>query len=66
MFRLQDDTSIEAGAPVGCCAPCRRRSVAVVRHRQLRVLRQVAGRAEAGYRTLLAQHTGQGGGVDAA
>ena len=64
--RPQDDFPIEVGAPAGCCARCRRRSVAVAHRRQQRVLRQVAGRAEAGYRTLLDQHTRQGSGVNAA
>jgi hypothetical protein len=54
-----------AGTPAGCCAPCRRRHAAVARRRQQRALRQVARRAEAGYRALLAQHARQGGGGDA-
>ena len=61
-----DDFPIGAGAPAGCCASCRRRSAAVTRRRQHRALRQVARRAEASYRALLAQHSPQGGGGDAA
>ena len=55
-----DDFPIGAGAPAGCCASCRRRSAAVTRRRQHRALRQVARRAEASYRALLAQHSPQG------
>ena len=54
------------GAPAGCCVLCRRRSAAVADRRRQRTLRQIARRAEAGYRTLLAQHTREGGGGDAA
>ena len=53
-------------ATAGCCTPCGRRKVAVARRRQQRTLQQVARRAEAGYRALLAQHTRQGGGGDTA
>jgi hypothetical protein len=60
-----DDFSPRAGTPAGYCAPCRRRSAAVTR-RERRALRQVARRAEASYRALLAQHTRQGDGGDAA
>jgi hypothetical protein len=59
-----DDFPIGAGAPAGCCASCRRRCAAVTRRRQHRALRQVARRAEASYRALLAEL--QGGGGDAA
>jgi hypothetical protein len=62
----QDDFPIGADAPAGCCATCRRRNAVVAHRRQQRALRQVARRAEAGYRTLLTQHTRQGGGEDAA
>jgi hypothetical protein len=44
----------------GCCVPCRYRQAAVAR-RQQRVLRQVAGRAEASYRALLAEMPAGGG-----
>ena len=64
--KLPEDLLDSAGMPTGCCASRRRRRAAVAhRHRQ-RALRQVARRAEAGYRTLLAQHLPQGGGWDAA
>jgi hypothetical protein len=53
-------------APAGCCMACRRRSAAVARRHRQRTLRQVGRRAEAGYRTLLAQHAEQGGGGYAA
>jgi hypothetical protein len=59
-----DDFSIRAGGPAGCCANCRRRSATVADRRRQRTLRQVARRAEAGYRALLAEL--QGGGGDAA
>jgi hypothetical protein len=49
--------------PAGCCALCQRRSAAIARRCQQRTLRQVARRAEASYRALLAQHEG---GEDAA
>ena len=61
-----DDFSDRAATPAGCCAPCRRRSAAVTRRHRQRTLRQVARRAEASYRALLAQHSPQGGGGDAA
>jgi hypothetical protein len=64
--RPLDDFSDRAGTPVGCCASCRRRSAAVTRRRQHRALRQVARRTEASYRALLAQHSPQGSGGDAA
>ena len=60
----RDDFSLRAGAPAGCCANCRRRSATVADRRRQRTLRQVARRAEAGYRALLAEL--QGGGGDAA
>jgi hypothetical protein len=57
-----DEFPAQAGTPAGCCASCRRRSATVAyRHRQ-RTLRQVARRAEAGYRALLTQHPQRGGG----
>jgi hypothetical protein len=59
-----DDFPIGVGALAGCCATCRRRRTAVARRRRQRALRQVARRAEAGYRALLAEL--QGGGSDAA
>jgi hypothetical protein len=62
----EDDFPIGAGAPAGCCATCRRRSATVARRRRQGALRQVTRSAEAGYRALLAQHTPQGGGGDAA
>ncbi len=52
--------------PGGCCGSCRRRRAAVARRRRQHTLRLVARRAEAGYRALLAQHTRQRGGGDAA
>jgi hypothetical protein len=52
--------------PAGCCASCRRRSAAVARRHRKRALRQVARRAEAGYRALLAQYAEQGGAGGAA
>ena len=61
-----DDFTPRAGTPAGCCASCRRRSAAVTRRRRQRAVRQVARRAEASYRALLAQHSPQGGGGDAA
>jgi hypothetical protein len=63
--RPLDDFPIP-GPPGGCCGSCRRRSAAIARRRRQRALRQVARRAEAGYRALLAQHTRQGVGGDAA
>jgi hypothetical protein len=57
---------IPAGLPAGCCASCRRRSAAVARRHRQQILRQVARRAEAGYRILLAQQALQSGGDDAA
>jgi hypothetical protein len=64
--RPLDDFPAHAGAPAGCCASCRRRRAAVARRDRQRTLRQVTRRAEASYRTLLAQHAEQGGGGDAA
>jgi hypothetical protein len=61
-----DDFPAQPGMPSGWCVSCRRRRAAVARRRRQRTLRQVARRAEAGYRALLAQHTMQGGGGDAA
>jgi hypothetical protein len=56
-----DDFPAQAGTLAGCVA-CRRRSAAVARRHRQRTLRQVARRAEAGYRALLAEHQGGGGG----
>jgi hypothetical protein len=64
--RPLDDFSDPAGVPAGCCASCRRRSAAVTRRHRQRTPRQVARRDEASYRALLAQHSPQGGGGDAA
>ena len=61
-----DNLSDRNGAPDGCCATCQRRKTAITRRRRQRTMRQVARRAEASYRTLLAQHTPQGGRGDAA
>jgi hypothetical protein len=61
---LDDFPAARASTPAGYCAPCQRRSTAVARHRRQHTLRQVARRAEAGYRALLAEH--RGGGGDAA
>jgi hypothetical protein len=61
-----DFPAARADTPAGCCGSCRRRSTAVARRHWQRALRQVARRAEAGYRALLAQHTVQGGGGGAA
>ena len=63
---LPEDLLDSAGMPTGCCASCQRRRASVARRHRQRALRQVAGRAEAGYRALLAQHPPQGGGWDAA
>jgi hypothetical protein len=49
-----------------CCASCQRRRTAVTRRHRQRTLRQVARRAEAGYRALLTQHTPERGDGDAA
>jgi hypothetical protein len=64
--KLLDDFPACADTLAGCCARCRCRHAAVAHHRRQRTLRQVARRAEAGYRALLAQHTPAGGGGDAA
>ena len=61
-----EDFPAQAGTLGGCCAPCRRRTAAVAHRHQQRTLRQVARRAEAGYRALLAQQPQVGGGGDAA
>jgi hypothetical protein len=60
---LEDFPNV-VGTRAGCCVPCRYRQAAVARRRQQRVLRQVASRAEASYRALLAEM--QAGGGDAA
>jgi hypothetical protein len=65
-LRPLDDLPAHAGTPAGRCGLCRRRRAAVADRRRQRTLRQVARRAEAGYRALLAQHTREGGGGDAA
>jgi hypothetical protein len=57
---LEDFPNV-VGTRAGCCVPCRYRQAAIARRRQQRVVRQVAGRAEASYRTLLAEHR-EGGG----
>ena len=57
---------IPAGLPAGRCASCRRCSAAVARRHRQQILRQLARRAEAGDRALLAQHALQSGGDDAA
>jgi hypothetical protein len=54
-----EDLLDSAGTPARCCVSCQRRAAVARRHRQ-RTLRQVARRAEAGYRALLAQHEGGG------
>jgi hypothetical protein len=59
-LRPLDDFPTRAGTSAGCCALCQRRSAAVARRCQQRTLRQVARRAETGYRALLAQHEGGG------
>jgi hypothetical protein len=61
-----DDFPTRADAPAGCCGSCRRRSTTVARRHRQRTLRQLARRAEAGYRALLAQHAKQESGEDAA
>ena len=61
-----EDFLDSAGIPARCCASCQRRRTAVARRRRQRTLRQVARRAEAGYRALLTQHTPERGGGDAA
>jgi hypothetical protein len=58
-----DDFPIGIGAPAGSCATCRRRCAAVARRRRQRALRQAARRSEAGYRALLAELQGGGGGA---
>jgi hypothetical protein len=55
---------IPAGTSAGDCGSCRRRSATIGRRRRPRTLRQVARRAEAGYRALLAEH--RAGSGDAA
>jgi hypothetical protein len=57
-----EDFLDSAGTPACCCASQRRRTAVARRHRQ-RTLRQVARRAEAGCRALLAQHEGGGDAV---
>jgi hypothetical protein len=61
-----EDFSDRAGTSAGCCASRRRRRAAVARRHRQQILRQVARRAETGYRILLAQHTSHGRGGDAA
>jgi hypothetical protein len=55
-----DDFLETVGTPPGCCAICRRRRAAVARRHRQRTLRQVARRAEAGYRAPLAGHRSGG------
>ncbi len=62
-IRPLDDFPAQRDMPTGCCVACRRRHAAVVRRRRQRTLRQVARRAEAGYRALLAQHRAGGDGA---
>ena len=64
--RPLDDFATRTGTPAGCCALCQRRSATVARRHRQRALQQVARRAEASYRALLAQHTPERGGDDAA
>jgi hypothetical protein len=64
--RPLDDFPAVVDAHAGCCMACRRRTAAVACRRRQRTLRQVARRAEAGYRAMLAQHTREGAGGDAA
>jgi hypothetical protein len=59
-----DDFPIRVDASAGCCVACRRRGTTVARRHQQQTVRQIARRAEAGYRALLAEL--QGGGRDAA
>jgi hypothetical protein len=61
-----EDFFNSADTPAGCCGSCRRRRATVARRHRQRALPQVARRAEAGYRALLAQHTRQEGGGGAA
>jgi hypothetical protein len=56
-----DDFPAPAGGLAGWCAPCGRRHTAVARRHRQQTLRQVARRAEAGYRALRGQHAGGGG-----
>jgi hypothetical protein len=60
-----EDFLDRVGTPAPCCASCQRRRTAVARRHRQRALRQMARRAEAGYRALLVNHTPQGGGGDA-
>jgi hypothetical protein len=61
-----EDFHHSASTLARCCGSCQRRRTAVARRHRQRALRQVARRAEAGYRALLAQHDLQGGGGDGA
>jgi hypothetical protein len=61
-----EDFPARAGTPADWCGACRRCGAAVARRHQQRTPRQITRRAEAGYRALLARHTRQGGGGDAA
>jgi hypothetical protein len=58
-----EDLLDSAGTPTRCCASCQCRRAAVARRHRQRTLRQVARRAEAGCRALLAQHEGGGDAV---
>jgi hypothetical protein len=55
----------EVGTPTGT-ASCQTRSAGVAHRRQQRTLGWVRSRAEAGFRTLLAEYVPQGGGDNAA
>ena len=63
MVKPPEDYLDSADTPSRCCASCQRRRTAVARRHQQRTLRQVARRAETGYRALLAQHEGGGDAV---
>ena len=65
-LKPDEDFLDSAGTPARCCASSQRRRTAVARRHRQQTLRQVARRAEAGYRALLTQHTRERGGGDAA
>jgi hypothetical protein len=58
-----EDFLDSAATPACCCASCQRRRTAVARRHRQQTLRQVAQRAEAGYRAPLTQHEGGGDAV---
>jgi hypothetical protein len=58
---LQPVADFLAGTPGGCCGSCRHRRAAVTRRCRRRTQQQVARRAEASYRALLAWHRGGDG-----